>query len=131
MKNKISKKDKKDWENFLSDNEKLPNKDFELSKKRITKTKRIDLHGFTLEEANKTIEKIINELGLKSCANTKVIGTSDNILHRLSHMYIRAVVRSETRHCIDDLFPGVSYPFRATKNTTVIPFYIIKYCIYM
>ena len=61
MINKISDKDKKDWENFLSSSEKLPNKDIKLSKKRNLTTKHIDLHGFTLEEANKTIEKFIND----------------------------------------------------------------------
>ena len=59
MNDKISDKDKKDWENFLSSSEKLPNKDIKLSKKRNLTTKHIDLHGFTLEEANKTIEKFI------------------------------------------------------------------------
>ncbi len=61
MNDKISDKDKKDWENFLSSSEKLPNKDIKLSKKRNLTTKHIDLHGFTLEEANKTIEKFIND----------------------------------------------------------------------
>jgi hypothetical protein len=45
----ISEKDKKDWENFLSSNEKLPNKDIKL-KKKIFKTRSIDLHGYTLEK---------------------------------------------------------------------------------
>ena len=61
MNSKISDKDKKDWENFLSSNEKLPNKDFKLEKKKSLKTKHIDLHGFTLEQANKTIEKFVND----------------------------------------------------------------------
>ena len=34
MTNNISEKDKKDWENFLSKNEKLPNKDLESSFKK-------------------------------------------------------------------------------------------------
>ena len=59
MSNDISEKDKKDWENFLSSNEKLPNKDFTKSNYKIFKTKSIDLHGYTLEEANKTIEEFI------------------------------------------------------------------------
>ena len=59
MSNKISNKDKKAWENFLSNDEKLPNKDFNLNHKINFKTKHIDLHGFTLKEANKTIKKII------------------------------------------------------------------------
>ena len=59
MTDNISKKDKKDWEYFLSKNEKLPNKDIELDKKILLKTRSIDLHGYTLEEANKSIENFI------------------------------------------------------------------------
>jgi len=57
--NNISEKDKKDWENFLSKNEKLPNKDFKKDIKLSFKTRSIDLHGYTLEEANKLIENFI------------------------------------------------------------------------
>jgi DNA-nicking Smr family endonuclease len=57
--NNISEKDKKDWENFLSKNERLPNKDNKLSKKITFKTRSIDLHGYTLEDANKSIESFI------------------------------------------------------------------------
>jgi len=59
LKNKILDKDKKDWEDFLSKNDKLYNKDFVNIKQKNFKTKSIDLHGFTLEEANKLIEKFI------------------------------------------------------------------------
>ena len=59
MNNDISEKDKKDWENFISSDEQLPNKDFKLSKQKSFKVKSIDLHGYTLEEANKTIEEFI------------------------------------------------------------------------
>ena len=59
MTDKISEKDKKDWEDFLFKNEKLPNKDVKIDKKRIFKTRSIDLHGYSLEEANKLIEKFI------------------------------------------------------------------------
>ena len=59
---KISDRDKKDWENFLKDKEKIPNKDF-VDKKNIRyeKIKKIDLHGYTIEEANKAIEKFIKK----------------------------------------------------------------------
>jgi DNA-nicking Smr family endonuclease len=60
LKNKISDKDKKDWEEFLSSDEKLDNKDFKLNQKKTLKTKNIDLHGYTLQEANNTIQKFIN-----------------------------------------------------------------------
>ena len=59
MTDNISEKDKKDWENFLSKKEKLPNKDIKINKKITFKIKSIDLHGYTLEQANKTIEDFI------------------------------------------------------------------------
>ena len=61
MNSKISDKDKKDWESFLSSNEKLPNKDFKKNKQKSLKTNSIDLHGYTLEQANKLIEDFINK----------------------------------------------------------------------
>ncbi len=59
MTDNISEKDKIDWENFLSKDEKLPNKDIKLENKNSFKTRSIDLHGYTLEEANKYIEDFI------------------------------------------------------------------------
>ena len=59
MTDNISEKDKKDWENFLSKNEKLPNKDTKIDKKLAFKIKSIDLHGYSLDEANKSIEDFI------------------------------------------------------------------------
>ena len=59
MTDNISEKDKKDWENFLSQKEKLSNKDVKIDKKLSFKTRSIDLHGYTLDEANKTIENFI------------------------------------------------------------------------
>ena len=59
MTKKISDKDKEDWENFISRNEKLPNKDFKHKKENRYVTKSIDLHGYTLEEANKSVEDFI------------------------------------------------------------------------
>ena len=59
MTNKISDKDKKDWENFLSSSDKLPNKDFNFKKKKNLKIRSLDLHGHSLSEANELIEKFI------------------------------------------------------------------------
>ena len=55
-------KDKQDWENFLNNKEKIPNKDF-IHKKNIRheRIKKIDLHGYTIEEANKAIEQFIQK----------------------------------------------------------------------
>ena len=68
-KNSVRKKDiknpdndKQDWENFLNNKEKIPNKDFVYKKNiRHEKIKKIDLHGYTIEEANKAIEKFIQK----------------------------------------------------------------------
>ena len=62
MNSKLTDKDKKDWKNFTSSRDKVSNKDFKLNKKKIAEnTKRIiDLHGFSLENANKIIEEFIN-----------------------------------------------------------------------
>ena len=60
MNNNISDKDKKDWENFLSDKETLIDKDNNLKKNNETKTIRFDLHGYSLDQANKEINKLIN-----------------------------------------------------------------------
>ena len=61
MNSKISDKDKKDWENFISSDEKLPNKDINLNKKILSKKRSIDLHGYTLEQANRAIEEFIKK----------------------------------------------------------------------
>ena len=61
MTKKISDKDKKDWENFVSSKETLPNKDNKSIKEKNFVTKSIDLHGYTLEEANNSIQDFINK----------------------------------------------------------------------
>ena len=61
MSDSISDKDKKDWNKFIKSNEKLPNKDLLEQEKKSFKTKSIDLHGYTLDEANKKIEQFINK----------------------------------------------------------------------
>ena len=62
MNNKLSDKDKRDWQNFTSSEEKVHNKDLSLPQIKINKdlVKTIDLHGFSLENANRTIDEFIN-----------------------------------------------------------------------
>ena len=64
----ISNKDRDDWNNFLKNKEKIPNKDF-VNKKNIRyeKIKKIDLHGYTIEEANRAVE-----LFIQKCFNENV-----------------------------------------------------------
>ena len=72
MTKKISDKDKEDWENFLNDKEKIPNKDL-VNKKSVRheKIKKIDLHGYTIDEANTAIEQFIQKCFYESV--TKII----------------------------------------------------------
>ncbi len=73
MTSDISEKDKKDWSNFINSREKLPNKDKQYYKKKNLKTKTIDLHGFTLDEANKAIEDFINRAFIENINKLVVI----------------------------------------------------------
>ena len=57
----ISDKDKKDWLKFINSREKLPNKELKDKKIKNLKIKSIDLHGYTLNEANQVIENFINK----------------------------------------------------------------------
>ena len=61
MTDNISDKDKKDWENFINSKEKIQSKDIKFKNKKTFKTRSIDLHGYTLDEANKTVENFINK----------------------------------------------------------------------
>ena len=71
---KISDQDKKDWKKFIDDNEKLENKDKEIQKnEKNFIIKSIDLHGYTLDNANKTISEFINKCYLEGVENIKVI----------------------------------------------------------
>ena len=61
MNNKISEKDKKNWEDFLSSDEKLPNKDAFKFEENAEKTRLLDLHGKGLDEANRIIKNFIKQ----------------------------------------------------------------------
>ena len=60
MNDNISDKDKNDWQTFISSKEKILDKDFKPQKKNnLLKIRSIDLHGYTLDQANIAIEKFI------------------------------------------------------------------------
>jgi len=75
----ISDKDKKDWENFINSKEKIQNKDIKFQDKKTFKTRSIDLHGYTLNEANKIIENFINKAFLENV--NKLIVVTGKGLH--------------------------------------------------
>jgi DNA-nicking Smr family endonuclease len=63
LNSKISDKDKKDWKNFITSKDEISNKDLKITKDKIKKKiiKKIDLHGFSLENANKVIEEFVTQ----------------------------------------------------------------------
>ena len=71
---KISDKDKQDWQKFLNSSEKLENKDslnVNFSKRYTEKS--IDLHGYTLDEANQKMTSYIEECYEKGINKINVI----------------------------------------------------------
>ena len=70
--NNNSDKNKQDWENFLNNKEKILNKDLVTKRNiRFEKIKKIDLHGYTIEEANVAVEEFIQKCFNESV--TKII----------------------------------------------------------
>ena len=74
MKNKISEKDKKDWKDFITNKDKVEDKDnFLKQNNNYTNHMEIDLHGYSLDEANKKIFEFINECYAKNIKSINVI----------------------------------------------------------
>ena len=72
MSDKISDKDKKDWQNFLSSKDKLPNKDFKVTEKKI-ENKSLDLHGSSLDKANILVERFVRDAFKQKISKIKII----------------------------------------------------------
>ena len=75
MNKKLSDKDLKDWNKFVTSKEKINPKD-ELNQPSINKDKStfvIDLHGYSLDQANKLVEKTINECFEKQFSIVNII----------------------------------------------------------
>ncbi len=98
MTGNISDKDKEDWKNFLEKKEKLPNKDLEKKDNKLNITKSIDLHGFTLEEANKKVESFLID-----CFDQKVSKVK--------------IVTGKGLHSQNDKDPYISKKFGILKNS--------------
>jgi|TARA_B100001248_G_scaffold50468_1_gene32603 DNA-nicking Smr family endonuclease len=71
--NKLSDKDKKDWQDFLNSSEKLDSKDVDQTIKSKILERSIDLHGYTLDDANKEISNFIENCYLDRVKKINVI----------------------------------------------------------
>ena len=98
MTSNISDKDQKDWKNFLEKKERLTNKDLDKEEIKSHTTKSLDLHGYTLNEANKKVENFIID-----CFDKKV----SKII----------IVTGKGLHSQNDKDPYISKKFGILKNS--------------
>ena len=71
---KITDKDKKDWKNFTSGKDKIEDKDnFNIQSEEKEFLKSIDLHGYTLDQANQTISQFIEKCYYEDVSRINVI----------------------------------------------------------
>ena len=84
MKKKLSLQDKKDWLKFIKGKEKIFNKDNNLKKsEEKIKKEIIDLHGYSLKDANLKIKNFINRCFEKNVGEINIItgkGKRSNVL---------------------------------------------------
>ena len=74
MNKKLSKKDLKSWKDFVDGKVKLYNKDIIYKESKYKKKEStIDLHGFSLDQANSKIEKFITSCFEKKIVKLKII----------------------------------------------------------
>ena len=73
MNKKPSNKDLKDWKNFLESKEKIHNKDNVINQTNFKEEATIDLHGFSLDQANSKVEKFITECFEKKVLKLNII----------------------------------------------------------
>ena len=73
MSKKLSNKDIKDWKNFVEGNEKIHNKDNSKDQIKFKTEATIDLHGFSLDQANRSVEKFITDCFKKKVLKLNII----------------------------------------------------------
>ena len=73
MNKKLSKKDLKDWKDFIEDNQSVPDKDNFKNVRKNKNEATIDLHGFSLDQANNKVEKFINDCFDKKIEKLNII----------------------------------------------------------
>ena len=87
MNNNISDKDKKDWKNFIKIKKNYLIKILKLKKKIFKKKRSIDLHGYTLDEANKTIEKFIKK-AYEDGINKLIVVTGKGYIQKMKKIHM-------------------------------------------
>ena len=124
---KISDKDKKDWQDFLNSTEKLEIKDQKISSKPNRYIEQsIDLHGYTLEEANQKMTSYIEECFLNGVNKISVITGKGLRSKNLNDPY-QSINLSILKHSVPNFIKGgdnvmskiISIDFEAVENPSV------------
>ena len=117
MNNKLSDKDKRDWQNFISSEEKVHNKDLSLSQMKIDKdlVKTIDLHGFSLENANRTIDEFINRCFKANVSKITVITGKGLRSNNINNPYVSKNL-SILKNSVPEFIKSNSYLMKKIKN---------------
>ena len=70
---KISDKDKDDWLKFINNKEEIENKDIGIEESAIIQQKILDLHGYTIRDANLAVSDLIFSSYNKGVKKIKII----------------------------------------------------------
>ena len=73
MTTKISDKDKEDWLKFINNKEEIENKDIGIKENEIIQQKILDLHGYTIRDANLAVSNLIFRSYNKGVKKIKII----------------------------------------------------------
>ena len=117
MNKKLSDKDLKDWNKFIKSKEKINPKD-ELNLSPINKKKStfvIDLHGYSLEQANKFVEKTINECFEKEISKVNII-TGKGMRSRTAEDPYKSSELSILKHSIPEFINSNAELMKKIKN---------------
>jgi len=114
---KLSDKDLKDWNNFIKSKDKINPKD-ELKEPLINKNKStfvVDLHGYGLDQANKFVEKTINECFEKQISKINII-TGKGMRSKSSEDPYKSSKLSILKHSIPQFINSKEELMRKIKN---------------
>ena len=117
MNNKVSDKDKKDWDNFVFGKEKVLDKDISLSTKNIKKylVKTIDLHGFSLSDANKTVYEFIKK-SFEESVDKIIVITGKGTRSKNENNPYRSKDLSILKHSVPDFIKSNNNLIKIIKN---------------
>ena len=117
MKKKLSDKDLKDWNKFIKSKNKINPKD-ELNATITNKNKSlfvIDLHGYSLDQANKLVEKTINECFEKEISKLNVI-TGKGMRSKFAEDPYKSSELSILKHSIPEFINSNAELMKKIKN---------------